>query len=236
MKRAAILILSLLFTGLFIGSGYAGVEPSPFHEKGFDSQPEPPGVYKPIQPSKSVDTKQFPAIRLEDTKIMEQPSIKRSLNIGVKPLHVVQKPDLTCTIKAFHDANRTKPVQGGVWHLNSYHPSHRYPTPTPTPWYVYFDIEVKNIGWKDSGPTRLIIQFTAATGKEYFYKLYVSRLPSGEEHIYRYYWGPFPPSPYSEPLYNKNIAFQAIVDEDSNIDEISETNNRCRFDVKFVAP
>ena len=117
MKRVAILILSVLFTGLFIGSVYAkeGVDPSPFNEKGFAPQPEPPRVNQRIEPA---DTIQYPAVRLEDTKIMEQPSIKKRLTMGKKPVQIVQKPDLTCTIKAYHDPQKTRPIQGGVWHMS----------------------------------------------------------------------------------------------------------------------
>ena len=53
MKRISILILSVLFTGLFIGSGYTGIT---IEEKSFDPQPEPPGIFQTTHPEDSLIT------------------------------------------------------------------------------------------------------------------------------------------------------------------------------------
>jgi hypothetical protein len=54
MKRVFLLIVVALLTGLFVGSVYAGVEPSPFKEKLFDPQPEPPGSSQTVRPADSL--------------------------------------------------------------------------------------------------------------------------------------------------------------------------------------
>jgi hypothetical protein len=54
MKTASMLIISALLSSLFVGSVYAGVEPSPFKGKGFDQQPDPSGVSEATRPADSV--------------------------------------------------------------------------------------------------------------------------------------------------------------------------------------
>ena len=56
MKKVFLLIVFALLAGLFVGSAYAGVEPSPFRQKGFDPQPEPPGIWDAIRPADNIIT------------------------------------------------------------------------------------------------------------------------------------------------------------------------------------
>jgi hypothetical protein len=50
MKKIMLLIVCALLTGLSVGSIYAGVEPTPWIEKSFDPQPEPPGISQATNP------------------------------------------------------------------------------------------------------------------------------------------------------------------------------------------
>jgi hypothetical protein len=53
MKKIMLLIVCTLLTGLFAGSGYAGIT---IEEKSFDPQPEPPGISQATHPGNNLVT------------------------------------------------------------------------------------------------------------------------------------------------------------------------------------
>jgi len=84
------------------------------------------------------------ALSLDKGQIMEKPTVKVLPRRQVRiPVNIAdRKADLACTIKAYYDENRTRPVQNHVWHLDP----GWYAPPLPLPWHVYWDVEIMNNG------------------------------------------------------------------------------------------
>lgn len=174
---------------------------------------------------------QMQELKLESIQIMKEPMRKLPARLTVKiPANIaLVKADLTCAIKAYHNQQRTRPIQGGVWHMNPL----SFMPPLPLPWYIYYDIEVTNKGTAKAENFTVRITFLNPTKPPQAFFETVSLEP-GETAVLPYHWGYFAPSP---SLVNRSVVISSIVDATGKIDEgVNEGNNQCSNTVKFVYP
>lgn len=176
---------------------------------------------------------QLRELKLEEISIMKEPVKKIPAKMAVKiPLNVaLVKADLTCNVRAYHDQQRTRPIQANVWHMN---PA-LYSPPLPYPWYIYYDIEVRNVGTAKADNFTVKVTFVNPNKPPQIFNETVS-LDPGEAAVLPYYWGYFLPS-MTPSLVNRMVVISSFVDATSKIDEGSnEGNNQCNYAVRFVYP
>lgn len=188
------------------------------------------------EPQKATQKLEVPPLEhivLQDLKIIKQPLIRIAAKPGgfvIPPGSILaQMPDLTCTIKAYYDQAKTRPIQANTWHMwfGSY-----TPPLSPPPWYIYNDVEVKNIGGvkAENFTVRIHAQNPTKPPQDFFE---TTSLEPGETVIFPYHWGAFQPTAI---LLNKSVVFSSFVDTTGKIAEANEGNNNCSFSVKFLYP
>lgn len=165
------------------------------------SQKTTMGADKQIE---KLDFKPLPEIRIKPTK----------------PLTKDIKLDLKCSIKAFYDQARTKPVTGGIYHFAA----------APSPKRIYYDVIVENEGSTDTAPhfgTRIVFDPPSPQPDQTFNK-FTPDLGPGESHVFQFYGPPLSLYPPGNVLKTT-----AIVDFTNLVKEDIETNNQCSYQVTF---
>jgi len=136
-----------------------------------------------------------------------------------KPLVREKKLDLKCSIKAFYDQARTKPVTGGIYHVYT----------APLPKLIYFDVIVENEGSTDTAPGfQTIIRFDPPSPQpDQTFNKFIPDLGPGESYVFQFYGPPLSPIP------SKVLKTMAKVDFTNAVKEDVETNNQCSYQVTF---
>lgn len=168
-----------------------------------------------------------PIYKMENLQIMKQPTIKIRPKMMIKlPINIAdRKADLSCTINAYYDQNRMKPIQGHLWDMST-----AYSNGLPYPWNVQWEIVVMNNGTAIAQNFVINLDFTNANGQHQFYNE-AETLEPGEAAVLKYHFGPFSPS--SSYLYGKQTRLVTKTDSTGKIAESNEANNMCANWVGF---
>jgi hypothetical protein len=161
------------------------------------------------------ETTQTEETKLPDITIIKEPMRKVSPEGKPKPPHIkTVRPDLTCIIHAYYDPERKKPVQSDLYHMDIFHTV-----------IIYFDIEVKNIGYAKAENFDVKIRF-AVGGTQFFFEK--ASLEPGEAVVFPYKSGPFDGNKYKYGMVT------SWVDPESKIEESNKNNNYCNLRVIFA--
>jgi hypothetical protein len=179
------------------------------------------------------------AMKIENVKILQKavrkiPSAFLKANTSL-PVNAT-KVDLICSIKAYYDEAKTMPVPSTGAQTGAYHLTPLQSPQRPLPYYVYFTVEVKNIGVKSAAANvtnRVFISGNALAYPGNYITSPAVTLEPGETAAYDYYCGPFGPNGIFK---DKFITVQAMADVASKVVEDNETNNSAVYKLTFVWP